>query len=219
MNNAGWIVGYWTDLSNVNHGFLNQGGALMSFDAPWAGGEYPGTWATSINDAGLTTGYYADDNGYHGFVYNANTVQFIAGPVDYPGTTGNTILLGINGDAQIVGGYWDGANWQGFTYSNGNFAAIPATCGTPAVPVGINNNGQIVGYYGGDFYGVGSLPASDYFVSYDLGVDCSVFSAPDSIYGTAAFSINDAGQISGGVFATQQSRSELSAFVAVPQTP
>ena len=221
MNNAGWIVGWWTDSGGIDHGFLNRGGTLISFDAPGAGGEYPSTDATAINDAGLITGYYSDSVGYHGFIYNANTLQFIGGPLDYPGSAG-TVPFGINGIAQIVGGYLDGDEWQGFLYSNGNFTAWPCGGAMPAsngaVPQAINDNDQVVGYYGGLLYGIGVPPESTYFVSYDLGSSCYTFSAPNSIYGTAVYGINDAGQISGSVLETQQS-SQLTSFVAVPQTP
>jgi probable HAF family extracellular repeat protein len=162
MNNAGWIAGYWNDYNSLNHGFLNQGGTLSSFDAPGAAGGI-GTFATAINDAGLVVGYYYDSSyNTHGFLYNANTQQFIAAPLDYPGGSYSQ-LNGINGDAQIVGEYYDGANYQGFLYSNGTFTSTSGTCGPERVPLGINNNGQMVG---------------NGFVSYDGGLSCSAFAEP-----------------------------------------
>ncbi len=202
MNNAGWIAGYWNDYNSLNHGFLNQGGTLSSFDAPGAAGGI-GTFATAINDAGLVVGYYYDSNyDTHGFLYNANTQQFIAAPLDYPGGS-YTQLNGINGDAQIVGEYYDGANYQGFLYSNGTFTSTSGPCGPETVPLGINNNGQMVG---------------NGFVSYDGGLSCSPFDDPAAGGGeTVPYSINDAGQISGTFYSTATSMYD--AFVAVPQTP
>ena len=195
INNAGWIVGNWNDYNDVTHGFLNQGGTLTSFDAP---GAAAGTYATAINDAGLVVGYFYDSSwNSHGFLYNANTQQFIAAPIDYPGAS-FTMLNGINGDAQVVGEYFDGANFQGFLYANGTFTGTSGTCGPEMVPVGINNNDQIVG---------------DGFVSYDGGLTCSAFSDPAG--GAIPYSINDAGQIGGTAYYTAPNIS----FVAVPQTP
>ncbi len=204
INNAGWIVGYWTDLNNVNHGFLNQAGSLMSIDDPSAGGQYPGTWATAINDAGLITGYYSDSNGIHGFIYNAQTQQFVGGPLDAPGSAGDTVPLGINGYAQIVGWYYDGTATQGFIYSNGNFTTVPGTCGASAVPESINDNGQIVGYYQPNI-------KTGYFVSYNLGVTCTA--TTDG----SPYSINDAGQLGGSYY--DSVNNALRGYVDVPQTP
>jgi len=49
---------------------LAQPGSIITFDVPGAGtGFRQGTTATSINAAGLITGYYVDaSNFYHGFV-------------------------------------------------------------------------------------------------------------------------------------------------------
>jgi len=201
MNNAGWIAGYWNDWNDLTHGFLNQGGTITSFDAP--GAATLGTYATAINDAGLVVGYYYDSNyNTHGFLYNANTQQFIAAPIDYPGGS-YTALNGINGDAQMVGSYYDGANYQGFLYSNGTFTGTSGTCGPETVPLGINNNGQMVG---------------NGFVSYDGGLSCSAFDDPAAGGGgTVPYSINDAGQISGTFYSTATSMYD--AFIAVPQTP
>jgi hypothetical protein len=202
INNTGWIVGTWKDQGSAFHGFLDtgassQGGNFTSIDYPGASG----TWVIAINDAGLAVGYYQDSNGEHGFIYNAGTGKFVGGPLDYPGSQGVTAPLGINGDAQLVGWYWDGTQAQGFSYSNGDYTPMPGACGASAVPESINNNDQIVGYNN-----VG------YFLSYDLGITCSAYSA-----GTSAYSINDAGQVSGTVFDPQNGL--VSGVVYVPQTP
>ena len=210
INNAGWIVGTRKDSSGGFHGFLAQpasyqSGNFTSIDDPnAAAGNGYGTWATAINDAGLVTGYYTDSNDEeHGFLYSASTSQFVATTLDYPGSAGLTVPLGINGDAQIVGWYYDGASVQGFLYSSGNFTSISGSCG-PTELESINDNGQIVGQY--SF----SNPLwADYFVSYDLGATCSVFSA------FIPYGINDAGQITGFIGGNGTGNG----VVAVPQTP
>jgi probable HAF family extracellular repeat protein len=212
LNNADWIVGTWTDLNGLNHGFLNKGGSLMSFDAP--GAAVNGTFGTAINDAGLIVGYYQDYSGiYHGFLYDAQTLQFVVAPLDYPGG-GGTYLRSINGYGQIIGDYGVSIPLSHFLYSNGNFANVLTNCETGAwyiAPVSINNNGQIAGYYATL---VGNYEYLDGFVSYDGGLSCSTLDYPTGSGATQLFSINDAGQSSGS-----WGTGPIAAFVAVPQTP
>jgi probable HAF family extracellular repeat protein len=219
INNAGLIVGTWQDSNKVNHGFIDlsassYGGIFASFDAPVS--DVWGTYATAINDAGLVVGYYEDTSGYHGFLFNAQTLQFVAAPVDYPGSAGTTMLLGVNGYGQIVGraGDYNPLSLFIYNYDNGNFTDILTNCEPGALytmPTGINNNGQIVGYY--------TTPAYEPyygFVSND-GVNCSTVSYPTGTTWTELYSINDAGQISG--YAYFPATNEYSGYFAVPQTP
>ena len=215
VNNAGSIVGYWTDLNSLNHGFLSQG--PTSIDAP--GAAINGTFATSINDAGLIVGYYEDASAnYHGFLYNSKTMQFVAAPLDDPNGGGmageGTILYSINGDGQILGGY-GGASGSGyFLYSNGNFNSVLAKCEPGAwyiSPRSVNDNGQIVGSYTSI---VGGYLNTDGFVSYDGGQSCSTLDFPSGVGATELFGINDAGQISGSWLVNP-----TYAFIALPQTP
>jgi hypothetical protein len=64
------IAGYYSDESQVYHGFMvSTGGTITTFNAPGAGTtEATGTFPTSINDNGVIVGYYSDPNDvYHGF--------------------------------------------------------------------------------------------------------------------------------------------------------
>jgi hypothetical protein len=66
INLWGAITGYYSDASNVNHGFLRQlDGTLTTFDPPGS----KGTFASSINLWGTITGYCSDaSNAFHGFL-------------------------------------------------------------------------------------------------------------------------------------------------------
>lgn len=73
LNDWGEITGFYPDANNVYHGYLrNPDGRITSFDAPGADttpGDENGTYAYSINDAGVITGSYQDSNNvFHGFV-------------------------------------------------------------------------------------------------------------------------------------------------------
>src|SRR5438477_81589 len=66
INPAGAIAGYYTDDSNVSHGFLRApSGAFTTFDVPGAGtGDGQGTFAPvfgfNLNPQGTITGNYID---------------------------------------------------------------------------------------------------------------------------------------------------------------
>src|SRR5262249_38021223 len=61
INNAGTIVGYFTDTSGVIHGYIWSGGVFTQVDGPGA----IETRCFGINDAGTVVGYYSDSLGFH----------------------------------------------------------------------------------------------------------------------------------------------------------
>jgi photosystem II stability/assembly factor-like uncharacterized protein len=208
MNNAGWIVGTWSDSNHVGHGFVNKGGVFTSIDYPGAVG-FAATEASAINDAGLVVGLYTDfSNNRHGYVYNSKTNLFVGAPIDHPAAAGITELISIDGYGRIIGRYFDGNDYQPFLYVNGTFTGITG-CGTGATAMGINNNGQIVGF--------NTSPSTQAFITNDYGATCIPLSYPGGSPFAEAFSINDAGQISGQWFPVGSNLPN--GFVAVPQTP
>jgi probable HAF family extracellular repeat protein len=65
INDAGAVVGRYTDSSGTNHGFLWQGGSFTTRDVPGA----LSTQVIGINNTGDIVGGYADSSGRaHGFV-------------------------------------------------------------------------------------------------------------------------------------------------------
>lgn len=101
INNAGQIVGSYTDNSGVRHGFLLTGYTMYSAV------DYPGaiaTTASGINNMGEIVGTYEDSNQrYHGFLFNGSTYTSF----DYPASGVQTFVNGINDKGQIVGTYED----------------------------------------------------------------------------------------------------------------
>jgi probable HAF family extracellular repeat protein len=218
INNAGSTVGTWTDTNEKAHGFLYSGGQFTLID--YAGAV--GTSATAINDAGFAVGYYTDSAGAaHGFLYNTNTQLFVTAPLDYPGSAG-TVPTGVDGYGDVVGYYSDlSNNVYGFLYNPNVVSAREHTsnvppagffqinCGESTVANGINNNLQVVGYY------LASSGEQQSF-SYNLGTGtCTALNYPSS-YNTEAYSINDAGQVSGS---WNVAGTDANGFAAVPQTP
>src|SRR5437868_590382 len=75
INPAGAIVGFYTDASDVLHGYVRvPGGTITTFDAPGAGtGPGQGTDCTAINPEGKISGIYVDASDVvHGYVRAPN---------------------------------------------------------------------------------------------------------------------------------------------------
>src|SRR6184192_2124946 len=120
ISNSGEIVGYYFDpATGFQHGYLYDyyGGTFTSFDC----GNSTDTRAYGINSAGSIAGFYGDQNGVHGFLYQAG----ICSGFDYPGAS-STYAWGINDDNQISGYYNDFVGGvHGFLYQPSN--ATPFT--------------------------------------------------------------------------------------------
>jgi probable HAF family extracellular repeat protein len=171
INNAGQIVGFDGDTVGTQHGFLLSGGIYTPIDVP---GALPGTTrAFGINDAGQIVG----DSVSHSFLLSGG----IYTTIDVPGAL-STKADGINNAGQIVGG----SSLGGFLLSGGMYTTIDFP-GAPTSPSGINDSGQIVGFYV-DFRDRdhGFLLSGGVYTTIDFG--------PRE---TVADGINNAGQIVG----------------------
>ena len=133
--------------------------------------DVPGAGSTSldgINNSGQIAGFYIDANGnFHGFL----DVNGMFMTVDDPNGT-NTMLLGLNNSGQAVGSFVDtNGETQGllFNIATDNFQTIsdPNASATPAFNVtgttinGINDQGDLVGFYsnGTQVIGLVAIPA------------------------------------------------------------
>ncbi len=103
INSHGEVVGSWHGSDGVTHGFIEQGGSVISpFDVPGA----ISTGLSAVNDAGDIAGNYTDKYGSHGFVYTK--CHFIS--VDVPGSS-STYVSSLN-DADVVDGIYYDRNGQ-----------------------------------------------------------------------------------------------------------
>jgi hypothetical protein len=67
------VAGYYTDASNIAHGFIRKAsGKFKTFDAPQASPQPGrGTFVSDLNDAGTVTGEVFDvEFGAHGYTGN-----------------------------------------------------------------------------------------------------------------------------------------------------
>jgi probable HAF family extracellular repeat protein len=146
INDAGDIVGRYTDADNQGHGYLLGNGDLTTIDFPGA----IFTAAAGINQAGDTiVGRFTDaDNMTH--AYQLSNGEFTS--FDAPGSI-QTVAVRINSDGDIVG-YYQSADFRSHAFllqNDGSLTTIdpPAavTTGDPTGLIGINDFGEIVGYY------------------------------------------------------------------------
>jgi hypothetical protein len=144
INDQGDIVGvYDTGDVTTQIGFLLRNGHYISIQDPLAPPMH--TQLNDINDRGQIVGVYLDSAGVtKGFVLDAGKFT----PIDFPDASGGSIPYGINCQGQIVGRYFDGpGSNQGFVLLKGDFEPVVFPAATVTSAQGINNAGQIVGFY------------------------------------------------------------------------
>lgn len=182
INDAGEIVGFYLDRTGSSHGFLYSGGSYTALPFP----------ATGINNAGQIVMENVGSGTsvlYSGGIYT---------PINDPLGV-NTYAVHINDSGQIVGSYRDSVGTlHGFIYSGGTYTTIDNPLGlTRTETFGINNSGQIVGYF---MSGIAGQPSQQGFV-YSGGAFTTLNdprgSSPESAQ--SAWDINDNGQIVGSV--------------------
>jgi len=162
-NNHGQVVGFYIDQNNVEHSFLLSQGKYTTIDPPGAANKPGPTFtnvdqATDINDHGQIVGGYADTNGdTHGYLLSHGKYTTL----DDPNANGVfTLADAIDNRGQIVGIYSNqstpstGATGvvHSFLLSHGQYTTLDdPNAGTAAnqgtFAEGINNRGQITGYY------------------------------------------------------------------------
>jgi probable HAF family extracellular repeat protein len=152
INANGDVVGWFNDRTG-DHAFLYSGGTYTTLkDLGY------NTFAEGINKSGQIVGYYQLDVSAnfqnHGFLYSGGTYITLDDPFasnSYPSSTANgTIPSRINDEGQVVGHYYDSSgNVHGFLYDNGKYTTLddPTPGTTTTVATGINDKGDIVGYF------------------------------------------------------------------------
>lgn len=145
-NNLGTLTGRY-DLGDQSTfiGFLLREGRFTSFEDPEAAPMQ--TQASGINDFGLVSGLYTDIAGTtHGFLRSPLDGSFRT--VDFPVVPGSTLLYRLNNTGTAAGGHSQGG-LQGILTNGMNFLSVdyPAPQPTATSVRGINNRGQICGYY------------------------------------------------------------------------
>ncbi len=104
------------------------------------------------------------------------------------------LATGLNNADQLVGYTVGGEFTGGLLYSQGTISTIEVPGSMDTLAFGINNSGQITGYYDAEFSGThGFVYTNGQFTSFDV---------PGSVGATFAEGINDSGEIAGFIEAT-----------------
>src|SRR5262249_51252456 len=144
INNLGQIAGYYIN-GPQELGFVKTGNSYPFIVNPNNVNNV--TLAHGINSSGEVVGEYTDVAGTHGFVYLANLNVFA--PFYDPGFP-TVILNGINENGTLIVGQHRGAGTPAGFIWNGLFLTplqdpLAGNGGTTAL--GVNDSGQVVGYY------------------------------------------------------------------------
>ena len=146
INGQNEVAGYWQNGSGAQFPFTEKSGVFTPLD-----GSLPTNTmaqATGVNNAGDVSGFFVDDSGVnHGFLLLHTGALTV---LDFPGGT-LTQALGLNNLQQVVGTYNDAAgNTHGFLYDAKalEYQSVNDPHGVDSTVVnGINDEGQIVGFY------------------------------------------------------------------------
>ncbi len=186
LNNQGTSCGFYE--TPLGHGFLWSNGSLVNLDAP----GWTETWPTGINDVGVVTGSYDDLVTSHEFLYRVKDGKW----TQLPDIAGLPFLSNsaINNQGTVVGSYYFAGEgnvgwiWDGKSYSFFTAPGAYEESGDGTNPLGINDRGQITGFYADDEgFTHGFLKEGSTFTTFDVpGADF-----------TEAFSINNQGDIVG----------------------
>jgi len=146
VNDSGRAAGYWTDAAGNFHPFTWVPGTFTEITT------IPGqvsAQATDVNNAGDATGFnMKTPTTSDGFLDVGGTFTTL----DFPGST-FTQALGLNNSGDVVGFYTDAAGINhGFVYtiSTGMYASVsvPGAGSGGTVINGINDKGELVGFFG-----------------------------------------------------------------------
>lgn len=192
INDRGQIVGQQYSTDTGQGSFFYDRGRFTHIDNPNA--VYGLTFAKSINNQGQIAGFFVDSNfSTCGFVYQKGSYQTVKVPVS--GAT-STAINAISDNGQIAGYYVapqpDGSFvTQAFLSVRGKFTplTVPGSAGF-SIATGVNNQGQVVGYYlASDFGTHGFLYSKGRYTTFDAPVIGE--------QGTYPGGINEDGAISG----------------------
>ena len=207
MNNAGELVGSYTDGNSVSHGFIRSadGASYRTFDAP---GATPGsTIITAINNVGQMTGTFRDgaSNSNRNFVSNSDGTSFT--PFDLPDNGPGMSPYGINDAGDISGTLLSVAAAVGIGFlrkADGTVTTFQMSGNSLDAGIrtfGLNNAGTIVGYF---VSGGSIVPAIHGFVR-DAAGTITPFDLPGTDRLTELSAINNHGQVLGTLEGTGQS--------------
>lgn len=184
VNDAGAIVGSYTDSTGIVHGFKLAGSTLTTIDDPSGNGS--STVCYSISNTGVIVGAYAIGFFSNGFMYKNGAFTDIV-PPESVGTT----AYGINDAGWIVGTYLNGTSQLGFLYDGSAYSDLTVPGMVTTLAIGINSS---------DLITLEAADASGSLTSWEYnGTDYTQLNVPGANITVVHF-INDRGEIAFGWF-------------------
>ena len=155
INDAGVVVGYYTNAYGANHGFIYSNGTYSNLGDPSASidtlaGGFEDTYPLAINNAGQVAGYYIDSNtdSDRGFIFSNGTYTTLNDPLAGQGYEQGTRAVAINNFGVVVGDYVDASdNEHGFIYSNGTYTTLNDPLAATSSVQSINDAGVVIGTF------------------------------------------------------------------------
>jgi probable HAF family extracellular repeat protein len=188
INNSGQVVGAASLDSGYSHPFLYSNGTMS--DLGTLDGGTNGV-AFSINNSGQIAGSaYTAGGDIRAFLYSDGSMNNL-------GTLGGnrSQASGINDSGQVVGWADSTSAVRAFLYSNGSMINLGSLSDRASQASAINDNGEIAGWY------IDNTGASVHAFVYSNGsmIDIGTLGSSPS---SAAFDINNSGQVVGRVHNT-----------------
>jgi hypothetical protein len=154
VNDSGIAAGFYTDAAGNNHGYLYDI-ATTAFEPVTLPASFGAvsTTVTDVNDLGTISGFFTTATGTGSFLYLMGTFDELQDP---NGT--DTMIFGINNNDEAVGSYVNSAGeTEGFFFNpvgarwltiSDPSASATAAFGVDGTTVnGLNDKGQLVGFY------------------------------------------------------------------------
>ena len=210
INTAGAITGYYYDANSIIHCFLRApNGTFTNVDPPGSIGSTEaapsGEAPIVINTAGAIAGNYSDGIGLHGFLRAPDGTFTTFDPPASPTYGSQTFPMAINPAGAIAGSYMDGntGSYRGFLRApDGTVTAFDPSGSLLTQVEGINQAGQITGWYFPNFY---TGPVHGFLRRPKYGSITSIDPPPPlPPLGVFPYAINPAGTITGNYFANNQ---------------
>jgi len=191
LNDRGDIVGAFYGPSGSHAYKLDAKGNLTIIDVPGNSGTQP----HDINNSGIIAGFFESPTGVHGFLRDLAGNYTILDP---PGATGGgftgTFATGINGNGEVVGNFQNTSGVHGFVRdAAGNYMTLDVPGDNVTEAFGINNHGEIVGFF---FTRLGGIPSGVHGFLRDTAGTYTILDVPGASE-TRLLNINDEGKIVG----------------------
>jgi hypothetical protein len=147
VNDKGVAVGFWIDKNGNENGFTYNINSKTFTEVDIPGFAF--TQTSAINNNGDIAGFVSNNGGMNdvSFIKEGSTIDWLTGPKGAVSVQ----ALGINNKDQVVGSYETSTNgpMYGFIYDahTNTYATVSDGTGAMTVLNGINDNGQVVGFY------------------------------------------------------------------------